>query len=88
MGEFGEGIPIDGGDDESMKNDVWMQRDGRRKWASPIAPSMSPCCIVEGEEEAREIEADVEIEVRGQRAVGNTISISDRAKEKIQQLLV
>jgi hypothetical protein len=35
---------------------------------------------VEDEEEAGEVDADVEVEARGRRAVGDSISISDRVK--------
>jgi len=44
---------------------------------------------VEDEEEAGEVDANVEVEARSRRAVGDAIPISDRAKEKlIQQQLV
>jgi hypothetical protein len=35
---------------------------------------------VEDEEEAGEVDADVEVEAQGRRAVGDSISISDRVK--------
>ena len=38
------GVPISGGDDEPAKIDVrTRRRGGRHRWASPRAPSMSPC---------------------------------------------
>jgi len=51
---------------------------------------MLPCRTIIDEEEAGEVDADVEVEARSRRAVGDAIPISDRAKEKklIQQQLV
>ena len=44
MGEVGEGVPIGEGDDEPAKVDVrTKRRGGQCSWASPRAPSMSPC---------------------------------------------
>ena len=65
MGEVGGGISIGGGDDEPAKIDVrTRRRGGRHRWASPRAPSMSLCRTVEDEEEAGEVDADVEVGVR------------------------
>jgi len=75
MGEVG------GGDDEPAKIDVrTRRRGGRHRWASPRAPSMSLCRTVEDEEEAGEVDADVEVEACGRRAVGDSISSSARVK--------
>ena len=89
MGEVG------GGDDEPAKIDVRMRRrGGRHRWASPRAPSMSLCRTVEDEEEAGEVDADVEVEACGEvdadveveacgrRAVGDSISSSARVKNR------
>ena len=81
VGEVGEGVPIGEGDDEPAKVDVrTKRRGGQCRWASPRAPSMSLCHTVEDEEEAGEVDADVEVEAQGRRAVGDSISISDRVK--------
>ena len=83
VGEVGERVPIGGGDDEPAKVDVWTRRRcrRRRKRAPPRVPAISPCRRVGEEEEAGEVDADVEVEARSRRAVGDAISISDRAKE-------
>jgi hypothetical protein len=46
-------------------------------------PAISPCRRVGDEEEAGEadVDADVEVEAQGRRAVGDSISISDRVKK-------
>ena len=87
MGEVGEGVPIGEGDDEPAKVDVRTRRRcrRRRKQAPPRVPAISPCRMVEEEEEAGEVDADVEVEARSRRAVGDAIPISDRAKEKLIQ---
>ena len=75
MGEVGEG------DDETAKNDVRMKRRGG--WcirASPRAPSMLPCCTVVDEEEAGEVDADIEVEARCRQAVGDSNAISESGK--------
>jgi len=83
MGEVGGGVPIGGGDDEPAKIDVrTRRRGGRHRWASPRAPSMSLCRTVEDEEEAGEVDADVEVEACGRRAVGDSISSSARVKNR------
>ena len=79
MGKVGEGVPIGEGDNEAAKVDVRTRR--RRKRAPPRVPAISPCRRVGEEEEAGEVDADVEVEAQGRRAVGDTIPISDRAKE-------
>ena len=85
MGEVGEGVPISEGDDEPAKVDVRMRRlcRRRRKRAPPRVPAISPCRRVGDEEEAGEadVDADVEVEAQGRRAVGDSISISDRVKK-------
>jgi hypothetical protein len=49
-------------------------------------PAISPCRRVGEEEEAGEVDADVEVEARSRRAVGDAIPISDRVNQKeIQQ---
>jgi hypothetical protein len=45
-------------------------------------PAISPCRRVGEEEEAGEVDADVEVEAQSRQAVGDAISISDRAKQK------
>ena len=83
MGEAGGGAPIGGGDDEPAEDDMRMKRRGRRcRRASPRAPSILPCHTVVGEEEAGEVDANVEVEARGRQAVGDSISISDRVKNQ------
>ena len=84
MGEVGEGVPIGEGDDEPAKVDVRTRRRcrQRRKRVPPRVPAISPCHRVGEEEEAGEVDADVEVEVRGQRAVGDSILISDRVKNQ------
>ena len=83
MSEVGGGVPIGGGDDEPAKIDVRTRRQGgRHRWASPRAPSMSLCRTVEDEEEAGEVDADVEVEACGRRAVGDSISSSARVKNR------
>jgi len=91
VGEVDEGVPIGEGGDEPAKVDVQTRRRCRRwrKRAPPRVPAISPCRWVGGEEEAGEVDADVEVEAQGRRALGDAIPISDRAKEKlIQQQLV
>jgi len=61
VGEVGEGIPIGEGDDEPAKVDVRTRR--RRKQAPPRVPAISPCRRVREEEEAGEVDADIEVEV-------------------------
>ena len=80
VGEVGEGVPIGEGDDEPEKVDVRTRR--WRKQAPPRVPAISPCRRVGEEEEASEVDADVEVEARGRRAVGDSISISDRVKNQ------
>ena len=83
MGEVGGGVPIGGGDDEPAKIDVrTRRRGGWHRWASPRALSMSLCRTVEDEEEAGEVDADVEVEACGRRAVGDSISSSARVKNR------
>ena len=83
MGEAGGGIPIGGGDDEPAEDDTrTKRRGGRCRRASPRAPSILPCHTVVVEEEAGEVDADVEVEARGRQAVGDSISISDRVKNQ------
>ena len=83
MGEVGEGVPIGEGDDEPAKvNMRTKRRGGQCRWASPRAPSMSLCRTIEDEEEAGEVDVDVEVDVCGRRAVGDSIVISDRVKIK------
>ena len=87
MGEIGEGVPIGEGDDELAKVDVrtrWQCRR-RRNRAPPRVPAISPCRRVEEEEEAGEVDADVEVEVRGRQAVSDAIPIPDRVEEKLMQ---
>ena len=63
MGEAGGGIPIGGGDNEPAKDDARMKwRGGRCRRTSPRAPSILPCHIVVVEQEADEVDADVEVE--------------------------
>ena len=77
MGEVSEGVPIGEGDDEPAKVDVRTRgRGGRHRWASPRAPFMSLCRTVEDEEDAGEVDADVEVEACGRRAVDDSISSS------------
>jgi len=88
VGEVGEGVPIGEGDDEPAKVDVRTRRRcrRRRKRAPPRVPAISPCRRVGEEEEAGEVDADVEVEARSRRAVGDAIPISDRVNQKeIQQ---
>ena len=81
--EVGEGVPIGEDEDEPVMVDVrYKRRGGRCRRASPRAPSILPCHIVVVEEEAGEVEADVEVEARGRQAVGDSISISDRVKDQ------
>jgi len=88
VGEVGEGVPISEGDDEPAKVDVRTRRRcrRRRKRAHPRVPTISPYRRVGEEEEAGEVDADVEVEARGRRAAGDAIPISDRVNQKdIQQ---
>ena len=87
MGEVGEDVSTGEGDDEQAKVDVRTRRRcwRRRKRAPPRVPAISPSRMVGEEEEAGEVDADVEVEARSRRAVGDAISISDRAKEKTMQ---
>ena len=83
MGKAGGGVPIGGGDDEPAEDDARAKRQGgRSRRASPRAPSILPCHTVVDEEEAGEVDADVEVEARGRQAVGDSISISDRVKDQ------
>ena len=44
VGEVGEGVPIGEEEDKPARVDVrTKRRGGRCRWASPRAPSMSPC---------------------------------------------
>ena len=82
VGEVSEGVLIGEGDNEAAKVDVRTRRRcrWRRKQAPPRVPAISPCRRVGEEEEAGEVDADVEVEARSRRAVGDAISISDRVK--------
>ena len=81
MGEVGEGVPIGEGDDEPAKVDVrTKRRGGQCRWASPRAPSMSLCHTVEDEEEAGEVDADVEVEAKDRQAVGDSNPIGESGK--------
>ena len=77
---------------QSVKVDVRMRRRcrWRHKRAPPRVPAILPCRRVGEEEEAGEVDADIEVEARGRRAVGDAIPIYDRAKDKrlMQQQLV
>ena len=79
VGEVSEGVLIGEGDNEAAKVDVRTRR--RRKRAPPRVPAISPCRRVGEEEVAGEVDDDIEVEARGRRAMGDAISISDRAKE-------
>ena len=70
MGEVGEGVSISEGDEEPVKADMRTRRRCRRrhKQAPPRVPAISPCRRVGEEEEASEVDADVEVEARGRRA--------------------
>jgi len=82
MAEVGGGVPIGGGDDELAEDDKrTKRRGGRCRRTSPRASSILPCHTVVVEEEAGEVDADVEVEARGRQAVGDSISISDRVKD-------
>ena len=82
MGEVGEGVPIGEGDDKPAKVDVRTRRQcrRRRKQASPRLPANSPCRRVGVEEEAGEVDADVEVEARCRQAVGDSNVISESGK--------
>ena len=81
VGEVGEGVPIGGGDDEPAEDDVRTKRRvGRCRRASHRAPSILPCHTVVVEEEAGEVDADVEVEARGQQAVGDSNPITNWEK--------
>ena len=84
VSEVGGGVLIGEGEDEPTKVDVQMRRQCRRrhKRAPPRVPAISPCRRVGEEEEAGEVDADVEVEARSRQVVGDAISISDRAKQK------
>ena len=87
VGEVDEGVPIGEGGDEPAKVDVQTRRRCRRwrKRAPPRVPAISPCRRVGEEEEAGEVDADVEVEARGRQAVSDAIAISDQAEEKLMQ---
>jgi hypothetical protein len=51
-------------------------------------PAISPCRRVGEEEEAGEVDADVEVEARGRQAVSDAIPISDQVEEKLMQQLL
>ena len=87
VNEVGEGVPIGKDEDEPARVGVWKKRRGGRcRRASPRAPSNLPCHTVVVEEEAGEVDANVEVEVRGRQAMGDAIPISDRVNQKeIQQ---
>jgi len=81
MSEAGGGVPIGGDDDKPAEDDVrTKRRGGRCRWASPRAPSILPCHTVVVEEEAGEVDADVEVEARGQQAVGDSNPITNWEK--------
>ena len=78
MGEVGEGVPIGGGDEEPAEDDTrTKRRGGRCRRASPRAPSILPCHTVIDKEEAVEVDANVEVEARGRRAVGDSNPIGE-----------
>jgi hypothetical protein len=77
-----EAVPIGGGEDKPARVDVRAKRRGGQcRQVFPRASSTLPCRTVEGVKEAGEVDADVEVKVRGRQAVGDAIPISDRAKE-------
>jgi hypothetical protein len=82
MGEAGGGVPIGGGDEPAEDDARTKQRGGRYRQASPRAPSILSWHTVVIEEEAGEVDADIEVEARGRQAVGDSISISDRVKNQ------
>ena len=80
--EVGEGIPIGEDEDEPARVDVRKKRRGRRcRRASPRAPSILPCHSVVDEEEAGEVDANVKVEARGRRVVGDSIPIGESGKK-------
>ena len=76
--EVGEGIPIGEDEDKPARVNVRKKRRGGRcRRASPRAPSILPCHTVVDEEEAGEVDANVAVEARGRRAVGDSNSIGE-----------
>ena len=83
MSEAGGGVPIGGGDDEPAEDDTrTKRRGGRCRRASPRAPSNLPCHTVVVEEEAGEVDVNVEVEARSRQAMGDAIPITDRVKDQ------
>ena len=81
--EVGEGVPIGEDEDKPARVDVrTKRRGGRCRWASPGSAVHVTMSHVKDEEEAGEVDADVEVEARGRRAVGDSISISDQVKNQ------
>ena len=78
MNEVGEGVPIGEDEDEPARVDMRKKRRGGRcRRVSPRAPSILPCHTVVDEEEAGEVDANVEVEARGRRAVGDSNPIGE-----------
>ena len=78
VNEVGEGVPIGEDEDEPARVGVWKKRRGGRcRRASPRAPSILPCHTIVDEEEAGEVDANVEVEARGRRAVGDSNPIGE-----------
>jgi len=76
--EVGEGVPIGEDEDEPARVDVRKKRRGGRcRRASPRASSILPCHTVIDKEEAVEVDANVEVEARGRRAVGDSNPIGE-----------
>jgi len=82
VGEVGEGVSISEGDEEPVKADMRTRRRcrRRRKQAPPRVPAISPCRRVGEEEEAGEVDTDVEVEARGRQGVGDSNPISKSGK--------